>query len=235
MMRRWIVILAVGLLVMGALPALAQQGQGFTYTVRGGDTMAAIAARYDVSLNELLVANGLTNPNTIFAGQVLVIPASGTNFGTGGPLPGPQPDVIIVTPPPTQPIPTQPVPTPVTPPPTPAPQLTYTVQPGDSLTTIAAAYGVTVADLATANGIENVNLVARGRVLVLPAGAVPQVIDPGSGGGGTGGPLTQYVVEYGDVLELIAEDFDTTVAAIAELNDLDNPGILTPGDVLLIP
>jgi LysM repeat protein len=234
MMRRWIVMLAIGLLVLGAIPALAQQGQ-VTYTVRGGDTLAAIAARYDVSLNQLLVANGLTDPNTIFAGQVLVIPTT-ANFGTGGPLPGPQPNVIVVTPPPPPPIPTQPVTPPpvVTPPPTPAPQLTYTVQPGDSLTRIASLYGVSVQDLAAANGISNINIIPAGRVLVLPVGAVLQQ-NPGAGGGGTGGPLLQYVVEAGDVLELIAEEFDTTVEVIVELNDLENPGRLFPGDVLLIP
>ncbi|HIQ01236.1 MAG TPA: LysM domain-containing protein, partial [Anaerolineales bacterium] len=44
------------------------------YTVREGDTLAGIAAAHGVSLEELIAANGLGDPNLIHAGQVLVIP-----------------------------------------------------------------------------------------------------------------------------------------------------------------
>ena len=70
------------LLVMALPTALAQSST--TYVVQGGDTLASIAARTNVSLNALMSANGITNANIIFAGQVLTIP--GSNFGTGGPL-----------------------------------------------------------------------------------------------------------------------------------------------------
>ncbi|MCA8922509.1 MAG: N-acetylmuramoyl-L-alanine amidase [Planctomycetes bacterium] len=42
-----------------------------TYTVRTGDTLAAIAARTGVSVSELQRLNGISNPNLIFPGQVL--------------------------------------------------------------------------------------------------------------------------------------------------------------------
>ena len=44
----------------------------------------------------------------------------------------------------------------------------YTVQSGDTLSAIAAANGVTVADLVEANGIKNPNLIQVGQQLVIP-------------------------------------------------------------------
>src|SRR5439155_16766551 len=43
------------------------------YTVRLGDTLFGIARRFGTTVSKLAAANGLSNPNLIFAGQVLVI------------------------------------------------------------------------------------------------------------------------------------------------------------------
>lgn len=45
-----------------------------TYRVQKGDTLSGIAARFRVPLNQLANANGIRNPNRIYAGQVLCIP-----------------------------------------------------------------------------------------------------------------------------------------------------------------
>ncbi len=45
-----------------------------TYTVQPGDTLGGIAARFDVSVEELAAANGIADVNRIDVGQVLVIP-----------------------------------------------------------------------------------------------------------------------------------------------------------------
>jgi LysM repeat protein len=47
-----------------------------TYTIQPGETLSEIAARFDVSVNDLATANGITNPALIRAGQVLTIPSS---------------------------------------------------------------------------------------------------------------------------------------------------------------
>ena len=47
---------------------------GFLYTVKWGDTLSAIALRYRWSVAYLAQVNHLSNPNFIFAGQVLLIP-----------------------------------------------------------------------------------------------------------------------------------------------------------------
>jgi soluble lytic murein transglycosylase-like protein len=57
---------------------------------------------------------------------------------------------------------------------------TYTVRPGDTLTSIAAQYGASVNAIATANKISNRNVVVIGRKLTIPAGS-------GSGSSGSSG------------------------------------------------
>lgn len=49
---------------------------GTYYTVRRGDTMYAIAARHNITLNDLIAANPSANPNTLAIGQVLCIPSA---------------------------------------------------------------------------------------------------------------------------------------------------------------
>ncbi|ARU60065.1 hypothetical protein CBW65_02535 [Tumebacillus avium] len=56
------------------------------YTVRPGDNLYAIAARFGVPVQTIMVANHITNPLQLFAGQTLYIPV-----GQGGPVPAPGP------------------------------------------------------------------------------------------------------------------------------------------------
>jgi len=51
---------------------------GAVYTVTYGDTLATVAARYGTTVSALMAANGLYNPNFIYAGQRLNIPGSST-------------------------------------------------------------------------------------------------------------------------------------------------------------
>lgn len=44
------------------------------YTVKQGDTLYKIAERYDVTVNDIVSANGLTRPNDLTIGQSLFIP-----------------------------------------------------------------------------------------------------------------------------------------------------------------
>jgi LysM repeat protein len=142
-----------------------------TYTVQRGDTLSRIAIRFNTSVSQLVALNGLSNPNLIFAGQVLKVPC-----GTGGPPP-PNPE-----PPPNPP---------PQPPPQPPPgECTYTVRSGDTLGRIAAQFGTTVAQLASMNGIANPNLIYAGQVLKVPCGSSggspppPAPAPPPSGGSG---------------------------------------------------
>ncbi|MDR2257280.1 MAG: LysM peptidoglycan-binding domain-containing protein [Arthrobacter sp.] len=53
-----------------------------THTIKAGDTLSGIAAKYGVSLNELLAANGLSRSSIIYVGRTLKLPASASSSGT---------------------------------------------------------------------------------------------------------------------------------------------------------
>ena len=50
---------------------------GTTHTLRAGETLSDIGARYGVSVESLAGANGLANPNLVVAGTSLTIPGAG--------------------------------------------------------------------------------------------------------------------------------------------------------------
>lgn len=56
-------------------PLTLEQAGGITYKVKSGDSLAKIAAHYNVSARELAQLNGISNPNKISVGQKLVLPA----------------------------------------------------------------------------------------------------------------------------------------------------------------
>jgi len=72
----WINLLLVLGLMWFAYPGKAQQDQpgGPVYIVQGGDTLGGIARRFGVSVDALIEANGITNPNVLSEGAQLVIP-----------------------------------------------------------------------------------------------------------------------------------------------------------------
>ncbi len=65
---------------------------GIRYTVQPGDTLSSIAQRFGITVEALVLANGLSDPNYIFVGQVLVIPGV---FSTPAPTPSMQAAVIV--------------------------------------------------------------------------------------------------------------------------------------------
>ena len=72
-----VVCLLVAQLVIGAITAAAAPpAYGPVYhRVRWGETLSSIGRLYGVNAYAIARANGLANPNHIYAGQVLVIPS----------------------------------------------------------------------------------------------------------------------------------------------------------------
>ncbi len=56
------------------IPGAGASTRPHRYRVRSGDTLAGIAGRFQTSLRELVEANGLSNPNRIVSGQIILIP-----------------------------------------------------------------------------------------------------------------------------------------------------------------
>ncbi len=72
-MRKFFLIALLFSLFLISTPVSAQS-TGPVYIVQPGDTLSAIAARFNVNLNDLMAANNITDPNLLSAGQPLVIP-----------------------------------------------------------------------------------------------------------------------------------------------------------------
>ncbi len=102
----------------------------------------------------------------------------------------------------------------------------YVVQPGDTLTDIAAQLGLTVQELADLNGLSNLNHVVTGTRLEVPASPEPASLASSA---------VTYVVELGDTLWGIAQSFGITPAALVDLNGLDDEDQIVEGDELQVP
>jgi LysM repeat protein len=61
------------------LPEVTEPANAVPYTIKRGDTLASIASSHGVTLEELIRANGIENPNVIYVGQTLQIPVDGTD------------------------------------------------------------------------------------------------------------------------------------------------------------
>lgn len=124
-------------------------GYGCTYVVQPGDTLASIAYQVGASMHELIRINNIVNPDLIFVGQVLTLPGCAAPVPLPEPLPCGAPVGCSVDPV------------------HPAGQ-TYTVQPGDTLSQIAAWFGVSADYLCEVNGLWNPNIIYVGQVLIIP-------------------------------------------------------------------
>lgn len=99
--------------------------------------------------------------------------------------------------------------------------ITYTVRPGDSLSRIAARYGISYQRLASYNNIQNPNRIYPGQVIQIPVE-----------GNKTDGQL--YTVRAGDTLSGIAARFGTTVQELMRINGIQNANRIYVGQVIKI-
>ena len=165
-----------------------------TYVVRAGDFAGEIADLHGISLDELAQLNPRLRLNFINVGQVLVVPLVD--------LPPPPPGTVGAGP---------------------APQLTYTVQPGDTVSAIALQYGGTAAELALLNPGLNPNLISVGQSLFVP-GTVPI-------------PTVSrtWVSDFGDALEYVAAAAGVTPHTLLANNAGLSEGYVGPDTALRVP
>ncbi|GGK69457.1 lytic transglycosylase domain-containing protein [Ornithinimicrobium pekingense] len=190
------------------------------HTVRSGDTVYGIAARYGVSPTLIVHANNLSEGGRwILPGTTLVVPGadSATSPGTTAKA-GTRAKEPAGT--------------------------RVTVRQGDTLSHLAARHGTTVSALASANGLRDTRLIYPGQVLVLPGsgdGAARGKATPGSSPAArpatgapaaTGGTVT---VRSGDTLTGIADRNGISVAALAKTNRLSTADFIHPGQKLRLP
>ncbi|MGE5456518.1 MAG: LysM peptidoglycan-binding domain-containing protein [Ignavibacteriales bacterium] len=153
------------------------------HIVQPGDTLYSIAKKYNTIVEELIRVNNLTS-TTLTIGQKLVIP------GTEATIPSEN-------------------------------TITYTVQSGDTLWSIANRYKTTVSDIKDYNNLTS-NTLTIGQKLKIP---VTSTTPPA---------YVSYTVQKGDTLWSIASEYNMTVDALKLLNNLTS-NIISIGQVLKVP
>jgi len=166
--------LLVAVLLIAAFSGSAAAAGPAYVTVQPGQTLYSIANAYGVSVWSMACANGLYNPNYIYAGMVLYIPHGW--YGNCRPAYTPY-QVGYHNPYPPQPYPPHPYQQPYQqsyqwpyhqPYLQPTYNCFYRVRWGDSLSNIAWRYGTSDSALASANGLANPNFIYAGMVLRIP-------------------------------------------------------------------
>jgi LysM repeat protein len=128
----------IGLAVLLAIAVTASAGGGDRYTVRPGDTLSAIAARYDTTVAALVRLNNLPgNGNLIYAGSTLRLPGHHRHHASHA-----RKGHTVVT--------------------------TYVVKPGDSLYAIAARFHANADKIARRNHLPSSLVVVIGQKLRIP-------------------------------------------------------------------
>ncbi len=195
------------------------------HIVRSGDTVGNLATLYGSNVDAIIAANNLPESALIKVGQGLVIPVRLLSPATSTPTPSPIAPVATAT-------------TEVN---APVPGNIYIIQPGDTLSRIAARFNTTAATLAQLNGITNPNTIYYGQRITIPVAGqegsvtVPQPPAPTATTQAPAVEPTTYVVQRGDTLFKIAARFNVTVARLAEANGIRNTNLVYVGQRLVIP
>jgi LysM repeat protein len=188
-----------------------------THTIQPGESLGEIAQSYGVTLEELMALNSITDPDTIVAGTILVLPAT-------SPAPAPP---VEVDPAYTE----EETPT------------THVVQPGDTLIAVARRYGLDPDELMALNGLVDPDTVVIGQRLRLTpavttgeAQSAPQAAPlPNHDSGNPIASLNPvYVVEPDDTLAAIALRQGVDEQALRQLNQVDDTSLVA-GQTLILP
>lgn len=178
--------------------APARTAKATTYTVKSGDTLTSVANQHKVSIADLAAANKLKETAGLTIGQKLTIPAAGTRqSATSNTKETSQPDqtsgkAISKT-------------------------ESYQVKSGETLTSIANRYGVSVADLAKTN-----NLSSNARLTVGQTIKVPKL-------------TTTHKVKSGETLNGLAKRYGISASELAKMNGLKPNDGLRVGQTLTVP
>jgi len=119
--------------------------------------------------------------------------------------------------------------------PTPSEPFTYQVQSGDSLISIAEKFNVEYVNIMLMNGLTNESVLYPNDELIIPNPGMdlptPTPLPPNL----PRGAVILYFVLPGDTLQLIANEFLSTIDRIVEENELEDASAIFPGQVLKVP
>lgn len=188
-----------------------------TYTVVAGDTVASIAGRYGLSTASVLALNGLSWKSTIYPGQTLHLTSARVTAAAA------THDTATVGA---------------------TSASIYTIQRGDTLSSIATKHHVTTQALLTANGLGWSSIIYPGQRLRVP-GSATSTPAPAPAAKPTAAPTahvathtsggSKYTIRTGDTLSSIAKAHSTTVERLLAANGLSWSSTIYAGKTLVIP
>jgi LysM repeat protein len=118
--------------------------------------------------------------------------------------------------------------------------VTHTVRHGETLTSVAAADGLSIGQLAAANGISPAAQLVAGTELVIPAQGAPAPAPAAPAAGSSSAPAATaassggYIVRRGDTLSGIAARYGVSVSALAAANGMSVSDVLLAGRTLSV-
>ena len=179
------------------------------YIVKKEDTLSGIANRFGISVEKIKHVNGLTD-NGLKTGMILTIPESRhkdlDNMISLHPA-----DIELKEV-------------------SPYKYREYVVKNGDSLTSIAGGFGISVTDLKNANGLSS-DEVRIGMKLIIPDSQIPMRVvrvSPNLN------DISNYVVKKGDTLSIIASKYRVSIKDLKSANNLKSNEVEI-GMKLIIP
>jgi LysM repeat protein len=200
-------------LVTGLLASLAFAAPAsaeVAHTVAPGETLWSIAAANNLTTRTVAAYNGLSEDAQVVLGSTIRVPTTVEGYAAlqGAGLAPVDPAAAA---------------------PAPAAGGGYTVQPGDTLSGIAAGAGVSVGDLAAANGLDPAGILVAGTTLAVSGGgsAAPAAAAPA--------PQGAYTVRPGDTLSGLAAGAGVAMSDMAAMNGLDPQGVLVAGTPIKLP
>src|SRR5438105_2418589 len=202
-------------------PDLLQVGQdllilptdGVLYTLRAGESIRQVAARFNVATDDIIRANMLgPNPDVVQPGTKLMVPGatpvmphrlaivqSGSSDQQEASIGGvglPLEDTAYAVP----------------------STRTYEVQTGDTLAGIADTFGVDVQTILSSNGIDDADTIRPGSELrILPVKGL------------------EYSVQPDETLADIAWRYQVDLGLLLDYNDLNDPDVIRIGAKLVVP
>jgi len=118
--------------------------------------------------------------------------------------------------------------------------ISYVIKEGDTLYFVAEEHEIDIQDLIsfnTAQGVDLTSFLQVGQEILVPPPdyqaptltPIPDEFTPGS--------IIEHTIRPGDILQLLAEEFNTTLDAILAENEelVENPDILSVGQIVRIP
>jgi len=184
--------------------------------IQSGDTVDLIAQENDIATAAILIENELEEGIDLEIGACLLLPDDAPAYGMAIPLRDNPPTdatlgqggALI-------------------------PGEEYVVQSGDTLDVIAQEFNVSLISLQFANNIIRTGDLVPGQILIIPDDAPEYGVYPAFDAPDFSGEI--YIIQEGDTLESIAEQFNVSTLALALNNEMDTLDDIYADRAILIP